>query len=99
MTRAARRRAAKEARRRAAAEARRSHNPGYQHRLIAAHEQLGNRLRGRVVQAVIEHDRWCSIYKGGACSCVPNISLVPADESGEVIVVDGDGAVTTGRKQ
>jgi len=48
---------------------------------------------------MIEHDRWCSIYKGGACNCVPNISLVPADDAGEVFVVDDDGAVTMGRKQ
>jgi hypothetical protein len=33
-----------------------------------------------------------------ACSCTPDISLVPVDDSGEVFVVDGDCAVTMGRK-
>jgi hypothetical protein len=86
-------------RRRAEAETRRSRGTGYQHRLFAAYAQLKDRLRGRLVHSMIEHDRWCTIYKGRECNCVPNVSLVPADDSGEVFVVDGDGGVTTGRKQ
>jgi hypothetical protein len=48
---------------------------------------------------MIEHDAWCAIYKGRECNCVPHISLVPADDSGDVIVVGRDGQVTEGRKQ
>jgi hypothetical protein len=81
------------ARRAAAARARRLHQgsqPGYAHRLLAAHRELYDQLRGKVAHAVIQHDSWCAIYKGGACDCVPDISLRPCD-GGDVIVVDQEG--------
>jgi len=31
--------------------------------------------RGEVSQAMIHHEAWCQIYKGGPCSCVPDISI------------------------
>jgi hypothetical protein len=63
---------------------------GYVHRLAAAHSALGDDLRDKVAHAVIQHDSWCAIYKGGACDCVPDISLHPCD-GGDVIVVDQEG--------
>jgi hypothetical protein len=36
---------------------------------------------------------WCAIYKGGACDCVPNISMHPIDDA-EVIIVDEHGQTT-----
>ena len=71
------------ARRAAAARARRA-RPGYLHRLVRAHGALGDSLRGKVAHTVIQHDRWCGIYKGGGCTCIPDISLHPAD-GGDVV--------------
>ena len=36
----------------------------------------------------IEHDPGCSIYRGGGCSCVPDISVCGPDG---VIVIDERG--------
>lgn len=80
------------ARRAAAARARRaSRRTGYLHRLLGPRAQgaLAN-LRGKVVHGVIQHEPWCRIYQGGACNCVPDISLHP-DGGGDVIIVDEDG--------
>jgi hypothetical protein len=83
------------ARRAAAARGRRHQGarPGYLHRITAAHAALGDQLRDKVAHAVIQHDSWCAIYKGGACDCVPEISLHPVD-GGDVIVVDQEGQTT-----
>lgn len=80
--------------RRRAAAIRRQQIPGYQHRLFAA---FGNGLlkRGSLYQAVIEHDSWCSIYKGGGCNCVPHISICGDDG---VTIVDMEGNGTTVRR-
>jgi hypothetical protein len=78
------------ARRAAAARARRGRRPGYLHRVVAAHAAHADQLRGKLVHSIIEHDAWCSIYQGGPCCCVPNISLRPHG-GGDVIVVDEDG--------
>lgn len=78
MNRAARRRAQKA-------------TAGYQHRLItasASSPQMANELRGRAVQALVEHDLWCAIRQRGACSCVPGISLVPFDGGTGVYEID-----------
>jgi hypothetical protein len=43
---------------------------------------------------MIQHDHWCAIYRGGACSCVPNISI---HGGGDVIVIDEEGRTKTSR--
>ena len=77
------------ARRRAAADARRAcHRPGYVHRLLGMSDLLAEKYRGKVVHAAIEHDRWCEIYRGRACNCVPDISI--PDGAGTVWVVEAE---------
>jgi hypothetical protein len=85
-------------RRAAAAHARRGGRTGYMHRLLAAHAVLGDQLRGKVVQSIIEHDAWCDHYKGRTCNCVPNIAWVPID-GGDAFVVAEDGSVSKTRRQ
>jgi hypothetical protein len=79
-------------RRRAASDARRSR--GYWHRLASAHRHGAfEHHRGQVVHAMVAHDAWCSIYKGGgACNCVPDISLHP-DGGSDAIEVSADGSI------
>ena len=79
--------------RRAVAAQARGARPGYLHRLTRAHAALGDQLRGRVVQTMIEHDGRCAIYKGGTCNCVPNIWMHPVDGA-EIIIVDEHGQTT-----
>jgi Fe-S-cluster containining protein len=66
---------------------------GYQHRLFSAYAN-GLFKRGGFYHAVIEHDPWCTIYKGGGCNCVPHISI--SGEDG-VIIIDTEGNGTTVR--
>jgi hypothetical protein len=49
----------------------------------------------------IEHDHWCAIYRGGACNCVPDISITSHGSSGSsgVIVVDERGVCQKVRRQ
>jgi len=82
-------------RRAAAARARRGHRSGYTHRLLAG---LGNGmpLKPGVHHVAIEHDHWCTIYQGGDCNCVPNISVSGPDG---VIIIDERGRGRRVRKQ
>jgi hypothetical protein len=62
---------------------------GYLHRLVAA-QRHGAFQRGKLVHAVIQHDHWCAIYRGGVCSCTPDISL-HSHGGGDVIEIDAEG--------
>jgi hypothetical protein len=80
--------------RRRAAAIKRKPIPGYQHRLFSAYAN-GLLKRGGLSQAVIEHDPWCTIYKGAGCNCVPHISVCSDDG---VTIVDTEGNGTTVRR-
>jgi hypothetical protein len=72
--------------RRRAAEARaRRRQTGYAHRLMAARAS-GLMPRPGVHFVNIAHDNWCAIYRGGACSCVPDIAITSHGTSGVVLV-------------
>jgi hypothetical protein len=60
---------------------------GYEHRLAAA----GLHMTPGVHHATIEHDGWCAIYRGGQCTCVPNITISGPDG---VTVIDEVGVPT-----
>ena len=32
--------------------------------------------------AIVAHDDWCTIFKGGKCSCDPDVELVPDGPQG-----------------
>ena len=64
---------------------------GYQERLTAALAS-GDLPAVGVGRVAVHHDRKCRIFRGGACTCVPDISIHTGD--GDVSVVDRDGAVS-----
>jgi hypothetical protein len=64
--------------RRRAAAIERKRIPGYQHRLYSAYAN-GLLKPGGFSHALIEHDSWCTIYKGAGCNCVPHISICGED--------------------
>jgi hypothetical protein len=68
---------------------------GYLHRIVAAFGDA--KLTPGVHLAAIEHDRWCGIYRGRGCDCVPDISV--SDPHGGVTVVDERGNTTRMPKQ
>jgi hypothetical protein len=68
---------------------------GYQHRLFSAYANGLMLKRGGVSHALIEHDSWCTIYKGAGCNCVPHISICGEDG---VTIVDTEGNGTTVRR-
>lgn len=75
-------------RRRAEAMQRRT---GYMHRLLAAYASGAIPNTPGVSFATIEHDRWCGIYRGAGCNCVPNITVSGRDDTVTVIDEDGSG--------
>jgi hypothetical protein len=66
---------------------------GYQHRMIAAFASGAVSATPGIHVATVEHDPDCSIYRGGGCDCVPDISI---SLNGTVLVIDERGQV--GRK-
>ena len=72
------------ARRRIAAQGRKG-RAGYLHRLIGAREHLTAGLH----HTIIQHDHWCTIYRGGPCCCEPEISIYKDD--GRIVEIDIDG--------
>jgi hypothetical protein len=76
-------------RRRAAALAR--GRTGYMHRVLAAVRNGAMPTKPGVHHCTIEHDADCAIYRGGACCCVPNISVSGPDG---VVAVDERGVGT-----
>jgi hypothetical protein len=83
-------------RRAAAARAHRGARTGYLHRILAG-GRLDHLIAGKagVFLTHIEHDGWCTIYQGGPCNCVPDISI---NIDGTVHVIDENGEVTAKMK-
>jgi hypothetical protein len=81
--------------RRRAAAIERKPSSGYQHRLFSAYANGLVLKRGGVSHALIEHDSWCTIYKGACCNCVPHITICGEDR---VTIVDTEGNGTTVRR-
>nr|WP_224741166.1 hypothetical protein [Bradyrhizobium sp. 2S1]MCK7667575.1 hypothetical protein [Bradyrhizobium sp. 2S1] len=74
----------------------------YQHRLATAFQSFDvvNEFRRRVVRAVVEHDDWCAIYTARhACSCTPNVSLIPFEGGDGIYVVDEQGQAHRASRQ
>lgn len=46
--------------------------PNYQPKIIEEYRK-GNIPPGMVTHSDIYHDKWCAIFKGGACNCDPEI--------------------------
>jgi len=46
---------------------------------------------GGLYHAIIHHDSWCAIYKGGGCNCTPDISVCGDDA---VTIIDEEGMGT-----
>jgi hypothetical protein len=76
--------------RRAAAARTRGRRTGYMHRVLAAMRD-GALPKSGVHTCAIEHDPGCAIYRGGACCCVPDISVSGPDG---VTVIDERGVGT-----
>lgn len=43
--------------------------PHYLPKILAAKAKPG------VIHAIVQHDDWCSIFKGGQCDCNPDVEL------------------------
>jgi hypothetical protein len=80
--------------RRRAAAVERKRISGYQHRLFSAYAN-GLLKPGGFSHVFIEHDAWCTIYKGAGCNCVPHISVCT---DGRVTIIDTEGNGTTVRR-
>jgi hypothetical protein len=72
----------------AAAARARCRRTGYLHRIEAARRDGAMPTAPGVHHVVVEHDGWCNIYRGGHCSCVPDISVTSPDA---VTVIDAAG--------
>jgi len=68
---------------------------GYLERMFAYQLHRGL-TRGAVHFMTIRHDRWCGIYRGEGCNCVPDMSCRREDGT-EIDVIHADGSVTTTR--
>jgi len=76
---------------RRAAEARKHKTgTGYLERIVADQGSL----RPGVHHLVVEHDDWCEIFRGGPCTCTPDMHR-HAEGSDVVEVIETDGSVTT----
>jgi hypothetical protein len=62
---------------------------GYMHRLLAA--RFNGSLPDGVFATSVQHDNWCQIYQGRACTCVPDITAVDGDT---VVTIDESGVGT-----
>jgi hypothetical protein len=80
--------------RRRAAAIERKPSSGYQARLFSAYAN-GLLKPGGFSHVFIEHDPWCTIYKGAGCNCVPHISVC---SDGEVTIIDTEGNGTMVRR-
>ena len=63
----------------------------YQRRLVAALTS-GALPDVGVGGVAVQHERKCRIFRGGACTCTPEISINTGD--GQVAVVAPDGSVS-----
>jgi hypothetical protein len=63
----------------------------YQMRLIAA-LTAGAVPDGGIGQVAVQHERKCPIFRGGVCSCTPDISINTGDS--RVAFVAPDGSVS-----
>ena len=70
---------------------RRLPKPGYHDRLTVALGSMDLPAVG-VGRVSVFHDRWCGVFSGRQCNCVPDISISTGD--GQVTVVDPDGSVS-----
>jgi hypothetical protein len=77
--------------RRRAAALNRGRRTGYLHRIMAGGlDQIVG--RPGVHLATIEHDGACTIYQGGPCCCVPDISI---NVDGTVRTIDERGQIAS----
>ena len=60
---------------------------GYMGRIFAAH--AGGAFKTGVFSVECSHDRWCSLYRGRACSCRPDIVVSRSDGTKFSVEVDG----------
>jgi hypothetical protein len=70
--------------------------PGYKQRLVTAAPDLAT-MPG-VSQAMILHDDACAIFQRRPCTCVPDISIIPAT-GGSVLVIDAHGQTHRTKRQ
>ncbi len=74
----------------------RGRQPGYLHRILAARRNGALVPTPGVHFATIEHDPGCSIYRGGGCSCIPDISI--SSPTGIMVIDEWGGVSRTSRQ-
>jgi hypothetical protein len=74
----------------------RGRKTGFMHRILAS-GGLDHLVAGKrgIFVTNIEHDRWCGIYRGQGCNCVPDISI---NIDGTVHTIDENGEVSVKMK-